>query len=249
MKLLRFVTVMLILLLLWQLVVYWLQLPPYILPTPLAVIQTAIEQHSLIWQQTLPTLVETLLGFLFGALSGVFAALLLASFKPLRLWLLPLLVVSQAIPTFAIAPLLVLWFGYGEASKIITAMLMIFFPVTSAFFDGLQQTNPQWLDLAKTMNASRSAVLWKIKIPAALPALASGLRIAAAIAPIGAIIGEWVGASHGLGFLMLNANGRMEISLMFAALMMIVGLTLILYYSVDKILRWLIPWSARDIAA
>ena len=243
--LLRLFIIVLSLLLLWQCVVWLFKLPPYILPTPLSVFTVWVQQASLIWAQTKPTLVETLLGLFFGALSGTLGALLLVSFKPARLWLLPVLVISQAIPTFAIAPLLVVWFGYGEASKVITAMIMIFFPVTTAFYDGLRRTNLEWLSLAKTMNASRFAMLWQIRIPAALPALASGLRVAAAIAPIGAIIGEWVGSSHGLGFLMLNANGRMQINLMFAALFTITLITLILYYSVDKLLRLAIPWQTE----
>jgi len=228
---------------LWQLIVWFFKLPDYILPTPLAVIDTWYQNFWLIWQQTQPTIIETLLGLFFGALTGIMSALLLAVFKPARLWLIPVLVISQAIPTFAIAPLLVVWFGYGEASKVITATIMIFFPVTTAFYDGLRRTPRAWLDMAKTMNATRWSILWQIRIPAALPALASGLRVAAALAPIGAIIGEWVGSSHGLGFLMLNANGRMQITLMFAALFSITMLTLVLYYSVDWILRRTITWK------
>lgn len=231
------------LLVMWQLIVWLFKLPPYILPTPINVFKTWFIQFDLIWKQTKITLLEMSLGFLFGALSGMAASLLLISFKPARLWLLPVLIISQAIPTFAIAPLLVIWFGYGITSKVITAMIMIFFPVTTAFYDGLRRTDPKWLALAKTMNATRTAILWHIRIPAALPALASGLRVAAAIAPIGAIIGEWVGSSDGLGFLMLNANGRMEVNLMFAALFTITLLTLILYYTIDKLLRLAIPWQ------
>lgn len=244
-KIIRLILVVITLLLFWKLVVLLFKLPPYILPTPWSVIHTWFMQADLIWTQTKPTLVETLLGLFFGALSGISGALILISFKPARLWLLPILVISQAIPTFAIAPLLVVWFGYGEASKVITAMIMIFFPVTTAFYDGLRRTNLEWLALAKTMGASRFALLWQIRIPSALPALASGLRVATAIAPIGAIVGEWVGSSHGLGFLMLNANGRMEINLMFAALFTITLITLILYYTIDKLLRLAIPWQTE----
>lgn len=239
----RFVIVMLSLCVLWQGAVWLFKLPDYILPTPLAVLHTWLTNFSLIWQQTQPTVIETLLGLFFGALTGISSALLLATFKPARLWLIPMLVISQAIPTFAIAPLLVVWFGYGEASKVITATIMIFFPVTTAFYDGLRRTPLAWLDMAKTMGATRWSMLYHIRIPAALPALASGLRVATALAPIGAIIGEWVGSSHGLGFLMLNANGRMQITLMFAALINITLLTLILYYSMDWILRRTITWK------
>jgi putative hydroxymethylpyrimidine transport system permease protein len=119
-------------------------------------------------------------------------------------------------------------------SKIVTAMIMIFFPIASSFFDGLKQTHQDWVDLAKTMNAKKWRFFWYIRIPAALPNLASGLRVATVAAPIGAIIGEWVGASQGLGFLMLNANARMQIDLMFACLVTLILFSLTLYFLVDK---------------
>lgn len=245
MMLLRGIIIVLGLMLLWQLLVSVFHFPPYILPGPLSVLQTWVEQAPLLLSQTWPTLIETLLGLFFGSLVGMFGAVAMIYLRPVRFWMMPVLIVSQAIPIFAIAPLLVIWFGYGMASKIITTMLMLFFPVTSAFFDGLRRTNPGWLDLANTMNGSRWRILWRIQIPAALPALASGLRVATAIAPIGAVVGEWVGSSRGLGFLMLNANARMEISMMFAALLTIILMSLLLYFSVDKLLRLAIPWQAE----
>jgi len=171
------------------------------------------------------------------------SAIILIYFRPARLWFMPILIASQAIPTFAIAPLLVVWFGYGMASKIITTIIMIFFPVTGAFFDGLRSTNTEWLDLAKTMDATRWRILWRIRVPAALPALGSGLRVASVFAPIGAVVGEWVGASRGLGFLMLNANARMQIALMFAALFTLVIFALCLYFFVDRLVKYFIFWE------
>lgn len=234
------------LLLLWQLIVWIFQLPPYILPSPALVLQTWVMQMPLLLQQTWPTLLEMLLGLLLGMLIGVIGALSMAYWRPVRAWMLPVLLVSQAVPTFAIAPLLVIWFGYGMSAKIITTMLILFYPVTSAFYDGLRRTPSGWLDLAKTMNAKRWHSLWYVRVPSALPAFASGMRVAAAAAPIGAIIGEWVGASRGLGFLMLNANARMQIDLMFAALFMIVLLALLLYFGVDALLRRLIVWQVHS---
>ncbi len=230
------------LLIIWQAIVWLGSLPPYILPGPGAVLKTAYQQRSLLLHQGMLTLTETLLGLLCGSLLGVMSALIIAYFQPLRHWLLPILVISQALPTFAIAPLFVVWFGYGMASKIATTILMLYFPVTTAFFDGLRRTNPGWLYLAKTMGGSRWRILWHIRVPAALPNLASGLRIAAAIAPIGAVVGEWVGSSAGLGFLMLNANARMQIDVMFAALVTVTLMSLALYFSVDKLLRMAMPW-------
>lgn len=230
------------LLLIWQLFVALFQLPDYILPTPEQVFSTLIAQRAVIVSQTLPTLIETVAGLLLGILFGCITALIISFFRPLARWLLPLIIISQAVPTFAIAPLLVIWFGFGIASKIITTILMIFFPITSALYDGLQKPSSGWLDLAATMNASRWHTFWAITLPAALPSLASGIRIAAVAAPIGAIVGEWVGASQGLGYLMLNANARMQIDMMFAVLLVIIALSLSLYFTVDKLLARLIWW-------
>lgn len=240
--LLRIITLSLILFALWEGVVLFWQLPNYILPSPQQVLLTLYQQHQVIAVQSIPTLIEIVLGFLLGILFGCIAGFLAATIRPIALWFLPLLIISQAIPTFAIAPLFVIWLGYGLSAKILTAVLMIFFPVASTFYDGLKQTNQDWLNLAKTMNAKSSKMFWHIHLPAALPAFASGVRIAAVTAPIGAIVGEWVGSSQGLGYLMLNANARMQIDVMFAALIVIISLTLILYFSVDKLLRKLIWW-------
>ncbi len=234
--------IMLLLLLAWQGVVMLWDLPPYLLPSPWQVLHTLHEQFALIASHALPTLIEMLLGFSLGILFGCMAGLVVAFSKPLSKWLLPLLIVSQVIPTFAIAPLLVIWLGFGLASKVATAMLMTFFPITSALYDGLRHTPPGWLDLAKTMNAKKWRTFCYIQIPSALPALGSGIRIAAVAAPVGAIIGEWVGASQGLGYLMLNANARLQIDVMFASLLVIILLALVLYFCVDKLLRILVTW-------
>ncbi|TAK79024.1 MAG: ABC transporter permease [Gammaproteobacteria bacterium] len=231
------------LLLLWQGIVTFWHLPDYILPSPWQVASVLYHQRELIALQAIPTLTETIIGLILGILLGCLAAIILAFFRSFARWFLPLLIISQAIPTFAIAPLLVIWLGYGMASKIVTTILMIFFPIIIAFYDGLTHTPPGWLDLAKTMNAKKWRIFWHIRIPAALPRLASGIRIAAVAAPIGAIIGEWVGASRGLGYLMLNANARMQIDMMFAALMVIITLALVLYFSVDQLLRRLVWWE------
>jgi putative hydroxymethylpyrimidine transport system permease protein len=226
----------------WQLIVSLFHLPPYILPGPIIVIKSLCSNWHLIAIQSIPTIIEALLGLFFGALIGIISALILTYFRPARLWFMPILLISQALPTFAIAPILVVWFGYGISSKILTTMIMLFFPITNAFYDGLRNVNSGWLDLGKTMNAAKWKILWHIKVPAALPNLATGLRVATAIAPIGAIVGEWVGASRGLGFLMLNANARMQIDLMFAVLLVITVFTIVLYFIVDKSLKKTIDW-------
>lgn len=233
------------LLALWQGVVSFGGMPAYLLPSPLTVWQKLIENAPLLATHAQITLLEIVLGLLLGFLFGLGSALLLTRYKQLSKFLLPLLVISQAIPVFAIAPLLVLWFGYGLASKIVMTILIIYFPVTAACFDGLRNTPKTWLDLAKTLEISPLAMLFKVQLPAALPSLASGLRIAVSVAPIGAIVGEWVGSSQGLGYLMLHANARMQTDLMFAALFILIVIALLLYFVTDKLLKRLVPWAAH----
>lgn len=231
------------LLLLWQAVV-WLAAPPsYILPGPAAVAARWLAQPELILEHAVWTLTEILLGLCLGTVLGVASALLMAHLEALRRWLLPVLVVSQAVPVFALAPLLVLWLGYGLASKVAMATLIIYFPVTAAFFDGLRRTELGWVELARAMGASPGRLLLHVRMPAALPALASGLRVAAAVAPIGAVVGEWVGSSAGLGYLMLHANARLQVDLMFAALFTLAIIGVALYFAVDAVLRRLLPWQ------
>lgn len=239
---LRTAVTLAVLILLWQGLVWATGVPRYILPGPLPVAEALQRQAPLLLQHGLTTLAEILLGLGCGVLLGGLSALSLASFRTARRWLMPLLVVSQAIPVFALAPLLVLWLGYGMASKVAMATLIIYFPVTATFFDGLRRTDPGWLDLARTMGADPRAVLLTIRLPAALPAFWSGLRVAAAVAPIGAVIGEWVGSSAGLGYLMLHANARMQIDLLFAALVVLGGFAVALYAAVDALARRALPW-------
>ncbi len=228
---------------LWQLLAWLTGAPPYILPDPLRVMRTLWARADLIAAHALITVGEILLGLALGTLLGALAALVLAASRRARAWILPLLVISQALPVFALAPLLVLWLGYGMASKVAMAVLIIFFPVASAFFDGLRRTPPGWLELARVMDARPLALLVRVRLPAALPAFASGMRVAAAVAPIGAVVGEWVGSSAGLGYLMLHANARMQTDLMFAALFVLCVLALALWFAVDRTLARAIRWQ------
>ena len=227
----------------WWLISFFNYIPAYLLPSPSAVIQALNINHQLLWQATLTTTQETIIGLVIGCFFGMFLALFMILVPFLRHWLMPIIIISQSIPTFALAPLLVLWFGFGISSKVVMTVIMIFFPVTSSFFDGLNRTPQGYLDLSKTMNTSTLRQLLFIRIPAALPAFSSGLKIAAAIAPIGAVIGEWVGASSGLGYLMQNANNRFQTDLMFAALLILSFMTMSLWGIVTLTTKTLISWS------
>ena len=234
------------LLLVWWAVSRTSGIPAYLLPDPGSVAIALWQQRTLLLWSTLTTMTETVLGLLIGTLLGALAALAMVFSPLLARWLMPLLLLSQAVPVFALAPLLVLWFGFGIASKVVMAVLVIFFPVTASFADGLRRTTPGWLDLARTMDASPLAILRHVRLPAAMPAFGSGLRVATAIAPIGAVIGEWVGASAGLGYVMLNANARIETDVMFAALFVLALMTVLLWVLVDRLLHRLLYWVPEN---
>lgn len=224
-------------LLVWQAIITLADLPRFILPGPYLVFATLWNSRTLIAEHALVTGVEVLLGLILGAALGFTSAILMVASALARSVLRPMLVFSQAVPVFALAPILTLWLGYGLWSKVAMALLIIYFPVTSAFFDALMRTPSGWLELSRVMAGTPLRVMWRIRVPAAMPGFASGLRLAAVYAPIGAIIGEWVGASRGLGYLMLLANGRAKIDLMFAALIVLAVLTLILHTAVDALCR------------
>lgn len=230
------------LVIMWQLFIIVFGLPVYILPPPAQVILCFKKNGALIAFQFLFTLFETLIGLAAAIFFGMLAAFAMSTVRVVQYWLSPLTIISQAIPTFALAPLLVLWFGYGLLSKMLTIIVILFFPITSAFYEGLSKIKPQWLDLAKIMAGKKWRVLWYIRFPAALPNLVSGIKIATAFAPLAAITSEWVGASQGIGFLMLNANARLETDLLFACLLVIIIFSSVLYLSIVALLDRLVRW-------
>ncbi len=243
MQIIRLLAIAVGLLLLWELIVLITGAPPYILPGPLPVGQALVSHFSLLLHHLKTTMTEIVLGLVLGTLLGISSALAMTILPRLKSWMLPVLVISQAIPVFALAPVLVLWLGYGLASKVAMTVLIIFFPVCSSFYYGMQRINPDLLELAQIMQGSRAAILRHIVIPSALPSFAAGVRVAAAVAPIGAVVGEWVGSSSGLGFYMLHANGRMQIDLMFAALTMLSVSSLLLYFFIDYSLNKMVFWE------
>jgi putative hydroxymethylpyrimidine transport system permease protein len=230
------------LILIWWGCAVLFKLPPYMLPTPPLVAEALWNGRAYLMEHTLITALEIFLGLFFGLLFGALLALAMVFSPVLQRWLMPVLVISQAIPIFALAPLLVLWFGFGLSSKVVAATLVIFFPVAASFYDGLRRTETGWMELAQTMGASPYAQLRHVRLVAALPAFGSGLRVAAAVAPIGAVIGEWVGSAGGLGYVMLNANARMQTAVCFAALFVLSLMAVALWQCVDALLKRILYW-------
>lgn len=243
---LRALYVGLALVVIWQAIVFVFAPPPFMLPSPRAVLEVLVERPDLWRVHAVTTLTETLIGLVAGSVLGALLALAMSFLPPTRQVLLPVMVVSQALPVFAIAPLLALWFGFGLASKIVMATIAIFFPVASAFHDGLARTDQQLLDLAKLYGASHAREVVLLRMPSALPSLITGIRLAAVYAPIGALIGEWVGAASGLGYAMLIANARAQTDVVFACLFLLAAMSVLLRALVDLLTRNLTPWMPES---
>ena len=227
----------------WAAIVHVFDTQHYILPGPDRVFTAFVKHAGFLLHHAGITAFETVLGFVLGAAAGALLSVLLWLFPVAARLAMPPILVTQALPVFAIAPILVLWLGFGLASKIVVIILVIFFTVTSTFFDGLQRLDQGLCDLARLYRLSRVKDLWFFRLPSGLPAFASGLRVAAEFAPQGALIGEWAGATGGLAFIMLQSSNRMQADMMFAALILLAAMVLIMRFVVNHLTRLLVPWQ------
>ncbi|MCX7617883.1 ABC transporter permease [Tepidiforma sp.] len=215
---------------------------PYILPAPSRIWQGFWETKDLLPEHIRTTLAEAVLGLGFGAAAGVTIAVLVAGIPLVRRVLMPLLVVSQTIPMVVLAPLLIVWFGFGMTPKVVVVALWGFFPVAVATADGLMHADREMVGLVRSMGANRLQVLRYIAVPAALPAFFSGLKIAAAYAVGGAVVGEWIGASSGLGLYITRAQTSFRVDRVFVAVVLIALLSMLLFAAVHVLARLATPW-------
>ena len=230
------------LLALWQVYVQVSQINPLFLPSPIAIVATLVQSWPIIYDNTVQTLLETVLGILLATLFGLTMAILLDVSNWMRRAIYPLLVISQTIPMIALAPLLVLWIGYDIRSKLIVVIIYCFFPIAVAVADGLASVEPELINLLRSMRATRWQILWMVRLPAAMPSFFSGLRIAATYSVVGAIFGEYVGAEKGLGIYMQRATNSFAIAQVFAAIVVTAVLSLLLFGLVSLIERIALPW-------
>jgi ABC-type nitrate/sulfonate/bicarbonate transport system permease component len=226
----------------WEGAVELLAIPRYILPAPSRIIDLIGAEYDLLLFHTLVTLEEVLVGFVVALTTGIGLALLIFHFVVVERALYPLVIASQTIPVFAIAPLLIVWFGYGLVPKVIMVALIVFFPIVVNTVDGLKSVDPDAVNLLKILKANAWQILFKVRVPAALPFVFSGTKIGVSVSVIGAVIGEWVGAKAGLGYLMIHANAQLRIDLIFAAIFALSILGVGLFILVSLLERLVIPW-------
>lgn len=230
----------------WEGVVQLYEVPHYILPAPSAIAATLVQKRASLWHHTLVTLQEMLLGFGLATTAGITLAVLMFEMPVLERAFYPYVIGSQTVPVFAIAPLLVLWLGYGIMSKVLMAAVIVFFPIVLNTLDGLKGADADTVSLLRVMQANRWQLLWKVQFPSALPFILSGAKIGISISTIGAVIGEWVGAKAGLGRLMLDANSQLQVSLVFAAIVCLTLMGLGLFGLMTLVERWMMPWRRLD---
>ncbi len=236
------IVLLLILLAIWEVVARGLHVPDFILPSPSQIAIVFVEHFTeLAWHGAV-TLLEMALGLALGALSGIALAIAVFYSPLLDKALYPLIIGSQMIPVFAIAPILIVWMGYGLWPKVTVAALISFFPLVVNVSDGLREPSEGAVDLFRSMGATRMQIFRKLRWPACLPTLFSGLRVSTTLAVVGATIGEWVGAHQGLGYLMLQSNARLRTSLVFAAIVMLSLLGLLLFGAIRIIERRVVHW-------
>ena len=236
------ITMTVLLLVFWQAATMIWHIQEWLLPSPVQIGRAAVEARQLLGPHVWQTAKETLLGFAVALGAGTLLALAIDLSSTLRRAIYPLLVVSQTIPTIAIAPLLVIWLGYGIWPKIIVVGLVCFFPIVVSLADGLRSADPDLTALLQSMGATRRDVFFKVRWPGAMPAFFSGVKIAITYSVIGAIMGEWVGASRGLGIFMLRATNSFRTDWVFVAIGITALMSIVLFLLVTALERALLPW-------
>ena len=252
-RLLAPLAVIAILLGVWELAARWdwisgaLSIEDFLVPAPSDIAESLWRDRSLLADDAWVTVREVVLGFLIALAAGLAFAIVLHLSETLRRAFYPLLVASQTIPPVAIAPILVVWFGFGIAPKLFLVALICFFPITVNTLDGLRSVDPQLVTMMRTLGAARIQILGRVELPSALPFLFSGARIAIAVAVIAAVFAEWAGADSGLGHQILIASSQLLTARMFAAIVVLSAIAIFLFALVTIVERLVVTWDNRGV--
>jgi putative hydroxymethylpyrimidine transport system permease protein len=227
----------------WELVVRAFDVPDYLFPAPSAVARDLGDEPGLLWHATLVTAREMVLGYLLAVVLALAIAVLLHVSPVLRRTLMPILVLSQTVPTVVLAPILAVLLGYGIGPKLVVVAIVCFFPIVVNAVDGLRSTDPELVRMMRTLHGGRRAIFRRVEVPGALPETFSGARVAATYAAVGAVFGEWAGSSEGLGFVMLQAQPALETARIVACVLILSALAVLLYGAVSLLERLVVTWS------
>ncbi|MEX2416528.1 MAG: ABC transporter permease [Paenibacillaceae bacterium] len=231
----------------WELLVTWLEIEKWFLPSPSDIIIEGLSSWPRLWLHTTSTLHKMLLGFPIGVLAGVLIAVVMHLFRPIKFAFSPLLIISQNIPIIVLAPLFIVWFGYGMFPKIIVVVLVCFFPIVVSMTTGLVDTDRGLYNYMRMIGASRRQIFLKLELPFSLPYLFSGIKISATYSVMGAVIAEWLGASSGLGHYMVISSKSFRNDRVFTVVFVIVILSLIMYALIVLVQKLVIRWNSRSV--
>jgi putative hydroxymethylpyrimidine transport system permease protein len=241
-----FLILTVILVSLWEWAARTGKVPSFIIPAPSKVIEMLIEQkQALLWVHTPATLKEALIGFAFALISGIAIALAMHLSKLVEKMLYPFVLFSQTIPIIALSPIFVLWFGYDIWSKIAVTVLVSFFPIVVSCYDGFKNIDQDYVDLLRSMGASRWKIFIKVEVPFSMPSLFSGIKLAIIYSIVGATIGEWLGASEGLGYYSRRMSGNLNAEGVFAAVLLLTILGMVLFSIAALIEKGFLKWSKK----
>ncbi|MEJ2284409.1 MAG: ABC transporter permease [Desulfobacterales bacterium] len=227
----------------WEAACRGFNLPDFILPMPSRIISVAVFQAPMLMPHAAITALEVLVGIILSLVVSVPLAMTMFASPAVENAIAPFLVASQAVPVFAVAPLLVIWLGYGIASKVLMAAVIIFFPITVSLLEGFKSCDSEFRNLFQLMGAGFWKTMRLLCWPWALPHFFAGLKVGVSVATIGAVIGEWVGAQQGLGYLMIQANARLKVDLVFAAILWLSVMGLSLWVLVGYLEKRVINWK------
>jgi NitT/TauT family transport system permease protein len=228
--------------LLWAALVRIFSIPDYLLPAPQDVAARILKEGALLWKHGVYTLQSVLIGFAASVAIGVPLAFAIVLSRSIERVTMPFLIMSQTIPKVAIAPILVVWLGFGILPKIAIVFLISFFPIVVSTVVGLKSVESDMIDLVRSMGARTPKIMLRVRGPSALPQMFAGFKIAVCLAVVGAIVGEFVGSDRGLGFLLLTSTGSLDGTLVWSALFILVAMGMALFAIVSKLERLAIPW-------
>ncbi len=237
------VSAIVVILILWQGICSFGFVDSFLLPSPIQVVKAFAEEFPVLMEHSLVTLSEAFIGLLFGILLGFLMAVLMDQFDPLYKACYPLIVLTQTVPTVAIAPLLVLWFGYEMTPKVILIVITTFFPITVGLLNGFKSADSDSINLLRAMGAGRWQIFRIVKLPGAMSQFFAGLRISASYAVVGAVISEWLGGFSGLGVYMTRVKKAFSFDKMFAVIFLISIISLLLMKGVDLLQKKCMPWE------
>lgn len=218
----------------------------FLVPSPGDVVAAFTDQTTYLLDQTKITLIETVEGFVLAILVGVPGAMLIASSRVVERTVYPILLAVNSVPKVAIAPILVVWMGFGQLPKVVMVLLLCFFPIVLSTASGLRSTPAELVELVSSLDAGRLQTFRKVRLPAALPQIFVGLKTAISLAVIGAVIAEFVGADAGLGFIIVQSGASADTALAFASMGLLSLISIVLFYLLVALERWLVPWSEEN---